>query len=277
MASPQKETGFTSISNELLEALFKIRLTGVQKDLIFYIIRKTYGFNKKEDRIPLSQFCESLNIVKEQVCRDLKNLEKLNLIIRKKQPNNGITIYAIQKDYSLWITSDTGVTVSSESQCHLSQQTSDNRVNRVVTTESHSKDNIQNTIQNTYNVEFVKTNIDHVLPKVSSTEIQEIINYLNQRTAKRFRVEAHKRNIINRLKQYSVDDLKKVIDNCVSSNFFVENPQYLRPATLFGSDQKVDQYLNLNLKPQKGIIYKHEIPKETQEALSKMKGTYGSK
>lgn len=100
MASPQVENGYTKIANELLEAYSKIRLSGEENQIFWIIIRKTYGFEKKEDNISLSQFVLSTGINKPNVCRALSNLIEKNMII--KNDNNNITNYRIQKDYTQW-------------------------------------------------------------------------------------------------------------------------------------------------------------------------------
>lgn len=80
----------------------------------------------------------------------------------------------------------------------------------------------------------------------------EIIDYLNQKTNKNFKIgAAHKKVITARWKEgFKTDDFKKVIDNMVKKwsgvVFNNGNPgnDYLKPSTLFGS--KFDEYLNLS-------------------------------
>ena len=62
MANPQKENGFTSIANEILEALARVDLPSYERRVVDVIIRKTWGFVDKNgkhkiwDRISYSQF-----------------------------------------------------------------------------------------------------------------------------------------------------------------------------------------------------------------------------
>jgi phage replication O-like protein O len=60
MASPQLENGYTKIANELLDVL--MRHPEVMKGSLFQVIavvwRKTYGWDKKEDSISISQFVD---------------------------------------------------------------------------------------------------------------------------------------------------------------------------------------------------------------------------
>jgi phage replication O-like protein O len=85
VANPQVEDGYTAISNEVLQALARIRIPGEAAQVLLVIIRKTWGFGKKSDWISLSQFCEATGLHKPNVVRVLKLLESMNVIIK----NNG--------------------------------------------------------------------------------------------------------------------------------------------------------------------------------------------
>jgi phage replication O-like protein O len=79
MANPQKENGYTVIANEILEALMRIRLSGEEWKCLLVILRKTYGWNKKEDKISLSQFVLMTGMKKQSVHRALKKLSSKNI------------------------------------------------------------------------------------------------------------------------------------------------------------------------------------------------------
>ncbi len=99
MANPQPDE-FTRISNELLDALCKTRLSGESRQILDVIFRKTYGYRKKKDSISLTQFSELTNIPLKNCPRAIKKLKNLNMIIINK--NGYISEYSIQKDYEKW-------------------------------------------------------------------------------------------------------------------------------------------------------------------------------
>jgi phage replication O-like protein O len=99
--NPQKENGHTQIANELLEALLRARLNGTQWDIIMCVIRKTYGFNKKEDWISLTQFQTATKKDRTTICKAIKALVAKQLLVVKKLP--GKTIYGLNKGYSGWV------------------------------------------------------------------------------------------------------------------------------------------------------------------------------
>ncbi len=101
LISPQIENGHTDIANEIMEALAKIRIPGEARQVMDFIIRKTYGWHKKEDRIPLSQFVSGTGLTKITICKALKKLISMNLIITQKG-NDYITSYCFNKHYNTW-------------------------------------------------------------------------------------------------------------------------------------------------------------------------------
>ena len=100
MASPQTENGYTKIANELLDALARIRIPGEARQILDVIIRKTYGYGKKEDAIALSQFSFATGLKKPEICRSIHKLENMRII--GKKANDVANIYSINKDFTLW-------------------------------------------------------------------------------------------------------------------------------------------------------------------------------
>ncbi len=93
---PQLEDGYTKIANEILEDLCHINLSAYQTRILHFIFRKTYGFNKKEDWISVSQIVSATGIHKSHVSRTKKEL-----LLRKLVISNGNKI-AFQKNSTLW-------------------------------------------------------------------------------------------------------------------------------------------------------------------------------
>lgn len=96
MANPQVEDGHTRIANELLEKLMAAPLSGNQFMVLLCVIRKTYGFQKKQDFLTNTQIVEATKLGKTVVSRCLKLLHAGNFIIR----NGHVT--GLQKDWELW-------------------------------------------------------------------------------------------------------------------------------------------------------------------------------
>jgi phage replication O-like protein O len=103
MANPQKENGYTPIANELFEALCSFRIPGETRLVFDTIIRKTYGFNKKEDNIANSQIVILTKMSRQAVSRSLKVLLEKRLVIKTDDKNKKGHVLKINKDFEEWI------------------------------------------------------------------------------------------------------------------------------------------------------------------------------
>lgn len=74
MASPQVENGHVDIANELAEAFQGVQLSGHQWRILWVILRQTYGWHKKAERISLSTFEKKTGIPTKHITRELKDL-----------------------------------------------------------------------------------------------------------------------------------------------------------------------------------------------------------
>jgi len=101
MSTPQLEDGFVRIANELLEAILGGGFSLHEQSVLFTIIRKTYGFGKKEDDVSASQIGSMCGVARQHVSSALNALAARN-IITKRQGRYGM-IVGIQKDHRLWI------------------------------------------------------------------------------------------------------------------------------------------------------------------------------
>ena len=79
MASPQLKDGYMSIANEIMEALAQIRIPGEARQILDVILRKTYGWNKKEDEISLSQSKEKTGLLSPNIIRARNKLLIMNI------------------------------------------------------------------------------------------------------------------------------------------------------------------------------------------------------
>jgi phage replication O-like protein O len=103
MASPQREHGYTAIANEIMEALARFRIPGEQHQCLDHILRMTYGWNRKEAKISLSDFAKATNIQRTHVYRALKNLQEKKLINVTKKGNRETITYEFNKNYEEWV------------------------------------------------------------------------------------------------------------------------------------------------------------------------------
>lgn len=150
--SPQLEDGHTQISNELLEAITAHPFKQTTLRVLLALIRKTYGFNKKEDDLSASQLGALLGDMKRQHITTALN-ELAGMLVIHKRPGRYGSIVGVNKDYSQWLDSPKSGQVN---ESRASETTSPNpgQVNESGTTTSpnlgqvdspnlgHTKDNL---------------------------------------------------------------------------------------------------------------------------------------
>ncbi|WP_237612088.1 replication protein [Proteus sp. G2673] len=90
------DDGYTRIANELLESLSCCNLTVRQLRVMLAIIRKTYGFGKKVDRISDSQLADVSGLSRQNVNKAKKELISMNYLILE---GNKI---GVNKEVSAW-------------------------------------------------------------------------------------------------------------------------------------------------------------------------------
>ena len=69
MADVQLENGYTRIANELLEAIYSAGFTATQLNIIFVIIRNTYGFSRNDHTLSLNYINKAINGCRRHVQR----------------------------------------------------------------------------------------------------------------------------------------------------------------------------------------------------------------
>lgn len=97
MTGIQPENGHTDLANELLEAMGRFRIPGMERQVFDVIMRKTWGWKKKCDRIALSQLVEATGMSKPNVSRSLSKLIINRLVIKSDNK------LQINKNYLEWI------------------------------------------------------------------------------------------------------------------------------------------------------------------------------
>ena len=134
--NPQKEDGHREIETSILQALIGAGLSGLEYALVLHLIDKTWGWNKKEDLISLSQFHEATGHDQGYIARSLKNLEKKQIIIVKHGGGRGrLSTYMFNKYWDTWIPKDRETVsishpletpVNSDNESHFMPTNSDN-------------------------------------------------------------------------------------------------------------------------------------------------------
>ena len=107
MEGIQLENGYTKIANQLLEKFAQIKISGTSWRILITIIRKLYGYNKKEDWIAYSQIQKITKLPKSRISESIKQLREYGIVTQKR--NSG-TKYSIGINKNFLITQKRTVT-----------------------------------------------------------------------------------------------------------------------------------------------------------------------
>ena len=180
MASPQKENGYTSIANELLEHIISSGLNGTELAIVLVILMKTYGFNKKQDQISISQFLTYIQVSKQSICSALEKLRSVKIITLLKKGNSvgSSNLWTINKDYDAWELVKKTRLVKKSELVKFSNTTSQVFYKQLVKKTRHTKDIITKDI-------IQKTLSDKVAVKTRSPLqilMGNVVNYYKDKT-----------------------------------------------------------------------------------------------
>lgn len=101
--SLQIENGnFTRIANAILDSLVSAQISGSELRIVLAVIRKTYGYQKKEDSISLSQLQKITNISKRNIIYLLQNLEAKKILIISRS-NYQCNLIRFNKYSDTWV------------------------------------------------------------------------------------------------------------------------------------------------------------------------------
>ena len=97
---PDLENGYFRLSNEFYDALLIYKLNQTQRLVMDALIRKLWGWQKKEDDVSLSQLAIMTRLKEPHISIALNDLAKFNLI-EKKRGRYGQSV-SINKYYRTW-------------------------------------------------------------------------------------------------------------------------------------------------------------------------------
>lgn len=100
MASPQKENGYTSIANELLEAFARVPSLGSEAaQVLFLVLRRSYGFQKKDAEMSIAFIAKGTGMKRTNVVRATKRLVSKRILSHKD------SVITLNKNYDTWLVS----------------------------------------------------------------------------------------------------------------------------------------------------------------------------
>jgi len=187
LASPQIENGFTKIANELFDEILKRDFSKRELKIIFVIIRKTYGWNVKEDEISIRYFEGATGIRFRHVVDTLNELHSKKIIHFSRHPGHSQKRkISLNKDYDKWLTDTKTVSVSKTDRYQNSNSSDTKTVSETDTETVSNKERKENNKESSafsffWNLYDKKTGKKEALTeweKLSSLDKQKILEYI---------------------------------------------------------------------------------------------------
>jgi phage replication O-like protein O len=100
IGNPQIEDGHTRIANELLEAITRFDFSKRQLKVVLFVIRKTYGYNKKADQMSISQISAGTGLNHSATVNAVAELVELGVV--SKQYGQHAQLIGLIKQYQSW-------------------------------------------------------------------------------------------------------------------------------------------------------------------------------
>lgn len=100
--TPQVEDGYTRVANALIESLARARLNGRELSVALAVVRLTYGFQKRSDRIAASQLAGVTGIPAKKIGPLLASLEAKHVLVVERRGSGRIPTIGIDKRTSRW-------------------------------------------------------------------------------------------------------------------------------------------------------------------------------
>ncbi len=211
MANPQKENGHTDINHEDLEHLYACPLSGGEFRVALCVIRHTWGWKKKKDKMSLTQIVTKTKLARKSVCEILNKLVTKRLLLLDQ--TGYINQYEFNKNWEEWLVTDrllgsyqkvTGVVTKSK--------LSDER--KLVTNSKPTKESNE-TITNETNDKSLEASPPE---DKRNPDLQELLNYADELG---FVIQGTKQlnrfNAYNLLKKFGLENSKKSVRMAVEA------------------------------------------------------------
>ena len=253
MANPQTEKGFIKIAsgqqgNDILMALVSANLTSTEYQVALTVMRKTWGWNKKQDWISYTQFMKATKKSRISIWTALNKLVKHNILVKQTELGK-MTRYQLNKDFDCWKLVKLDKPVKKTELVKQTEHTSKASLTRLVKQTEPTKDTITK---------------DTITKENSIVSFLDSFNKLFERHYQP--TEGRIKKLTLRLKTFSLEDILKALYNLSQSPFhrgINDRGWSADPDFLLRSDEQIDKWLNIDMAQAKQLS---KLNKETKNA-----------
>lgn len=108
---PELDDGYLKLANELVEQFVKLKITATQWNILFLVMRETYGYNRKAKDLSVSYIAKAIGSSEFRTKKAVKNLIQRKILIEYSQPTpRASREIGINKYYLEWGSGNASVT-----------------------------------------------------------------------------------------------------------------------------------------------------------------------
>lgn len=202
---PQVEDGFTRIANELFDAIILFPFSKREQKIVMAVIRKTYGFNKKQDAISLGELAKATGLDPAHISRAINDLVQMKVLLKQQgQPGQ---VLGLNKKYSEWevLPKQQGVAETAIAGCQKSNSSIAKTATKVLPKRQPSKDKVKDKVK------------DSITPPISPPQGGDVIklpSWLNPKDWEDFK--AHRKKIRKPMTDVAEERALKVLEELLA-------------------------------------------------------------
>ena len=108
---PELSDGYVPIANELFEQFVKLKITTMQWNILFLVMRETYGYNRKSKDLSVSYIAQAIGASGFRTGKAIQDLIQRNILIEYSEPTpRASRNIGINKYYLEWLSPHASVT-----------------------------------------------------------------------------------------------------------------------------------------------------------------------
>ena len=101
---PELDDGYLKLANELVDQFVKLKITATQWNILFLVMRETYGYNRKAKDLSVSYIAKAIGVSEYSTSKAVQDLIQKKILVEYSQPTpRASREIGINKYYLDWV------------------------------------------------------------------------------------------------------------------------------------------------------------------------------
>ena len=83
---PELDDGYLKLANELVDQFVKLKITATQWNILFLVMRETYGYNRKAKDLSVSYIAKAIGVSEYSTSKAVQDLIQKKILVEYSQP-----------------------------------------------------------------------------------------------------------------------------------------------------------------------------------------------